>query len=427
MIKFDKDVLSALHKLESEGFETYAAGTCVRESLAGATVYDWDLITRAGIDDMKRLFPDSLVLSQARQIIRVDYTYEVERKDEDDNVTTNLEGAVLDIRNFEGEVEEFLRKQGFTIDAMADNPERSFIDPFEGREDIKKKLIRTIKDPDELFKAEPIRMLQAVRMAAELDFDLHKSVFDAITVNWRRLADHDADEIRPEFEMLLTADNAGKGLNMLAGTGLMPVIIGEDLARHMKSGEMKNFLKLCENIDKTMPVRMRRLGLFYTIFDKKRGLEAIERMKFDEESRGLLKDAMLEFINIQFLGDIKQFKKYVSELGMERYDYLHNLNKAQRIVYEQEVTKVDSRNYYMKEIVTNKEPLFAEDLCIDINDIMEAGITDDPEKAESILFMCLAPVHDDPKNNDRTYLLKMAKKYSKSKLASSTRYVTWLK
>ena len=97
------------------------------------------------------------------------------------------------------------------------------------------------------------------------------------------------------------------------------------------------------------------------------------------------------------------------------------------IGYDYPTLKVESRNIAMQQIVSGKEAVFVEDLVIDANDIMEAGITDDPEKAEKLLHSVVALVHKNPNNNHRETLLKYAKKYSKNKLAEQLRYVNWFK
>ena len=425
MIKFDKNVLLALKTLENEGFETYAAGDCVRDLVRGLPAYDWDLVTKASMDDLKRLFPKGEVIDEETQVMRIDFTYEVEGKDEDQ--PSQLEGAVLDIHHMEGGIEEETAKRGFTIDAMADNPERTFVDLYGGREDLKKKLVRTICDPDRMFKEEPIRMLEAVRLASEMGFDLQKDVYDGILANWRLLLNYDVNAIRVQLERLLVSDNAGKGLNMMGGTGLMAVILGEEVSSKMSTGDMQAFHTVCKNIDKTKPVRTRRLGLLYTALSKTRGLQAIERLNFDEKTKTHLVDGMNEIINIQFLTDDVAFKRYLYKFGMDRYNYLHNLSKAQRIVYDQPTHKVESRNYMMNMVQSKHEPVFVEDLVIDANDIMEAGITDVPEKAEELLDQVVAVVHKSAKNNERDLLLKMARKYSKNKFSAKTRYVKWIR
>ena len=422
MIKFDKDVLQALKTLEKAGFETFATGDCVRNLIRGVYAYDWDLVTAASAEDLEMLFPQGKFIDEEKKIMRVDYTYEVEETEDE---PTHIEGAIMDIHILDCTLEEELVKAPFTVQAMADNPDRRFVDPHGGREDMKRRLIRAIGDADQLFKTQPARMLEAVALAAEMDFDLHKDVFDGILRNWRLLLDYDRTVIRENLERILTTDHAGKGLKLMAESGLMAVIFGEEVSKKMSHNDMRSFETLCENIDKTRPVRLRRLGLLYTILNKKPGIEAIDRLEFSDEDKVYLYDAMTLMIDIQFLGEPVKFKRFLFEVGMDRYNYMHNLSKAQRIVYDQPTQRIESRNYALREIEENHEPVFVEDLVIDANDIMEAGITDDPARAEELLHSVCAIVHKNPLHNNRVRLLKAAAKYNKSKLAEQMRYIKW--
>ena len=213
----------------------------------------------------------------------------------------------------------------------------------------------------------------------------------------------------------------------MAESGLMSAVFGEEVAKRMNRTEMKDFSMLCENIDKTHQVRIRRLGLLYTVLGKKKAFKAIERMNFDEKTDKYLHDAAEQIHAINFLGDSVSFKRFLIKFGMEEYEYLHNLSKAQRIVYDQPSHKIESRNYQMSTIRTNNEPVFIEDLVIDENDLMEAGIADTPERAREILGYTTAVVHYKPKDNQRDILMKAAKKFSKSKFAVATRYVKWMR
>ena len=226
-------------------------------------------------------------------------------------------------------------------------------------------------------------------------------------------------------QQALYMQDAGKGLQTMAECGLMAVIYGEHVSRKMSHTDMKQFNVLCENVHKTHQNRLRRLGLLYTILNKKPGLEAIERLNYPAEDKQHLVDAMNHIIEINFLNEPKKFKRFLSELGKERYMYIHNLAKAQRIVFDYTTLKVESRNYALQEIAAGKEAVFVEDLVIDANDILAAGITDDPKRAEELLVSVLAPVHKNPRNNNRETLLKYAKRYSKSKLAEQMRYISW--
>lgn len=418
MIKFDKDVLQALKTLEKEGFETYAIGNCVTQTVRGVQTFDWDLTTKASAEELKAIFPQGKFIKADQSVMRVDFTHE-----EDGEET----GSIMDLHIITGPVEDELAKEVFTVQAMADNPDRRFVDPYDGRNDIKRGLIRTIGNADELFKKDPIRMMEAVALASEMSFDLQKDVFDGILSNWRLLLDYDVNPIRENLERVLTGESAGKGLKLMAESGLMAVVLGEEVSKKMSHNDMKMFEVLCENIQKTRPVTLRRMGLLYTCLGEKAGLAAIERLNFPPEEKVHLVDAMTYLIKIQFLSDPIKFKRFLYEIGMDRYNYLHNLGKAQRIVYDYTTLKVESRNIAMQQIVSGKEAVFVEDLVIDANDIMEAGITDDPEKAEKLLHSVVALVHKNPNNNHRETLLKYAKKYSKNKLAEQLRYVNWFK
>lgn len=432
MIKFDKDVLNALKALEKEGFETYAAGGCVRDHFLGLKVYDWDLYTRATLSDMQRILPQGKVFDEENQILRVDFTYEVPSKEEGE--PASIDGSIADIRHFDGPLEDVLRDMAFTVNAMADNPDRQFADPFGGRDDIKSKIIRTTTAADQLFARQPVRMMEAVRLAAENDFDLHKDIFEAIGANWRTLMEQvDSGDrevvraVRKEFEAIAASEFAGKGLRMLTGSGLMAVVWGEDIASRMSMTDTNAFKTVCENIDKTKQVTDRRLGLIYTALKEKKALAAIDRLQFGPKTKTHLVDGVKYHIDINFLNTDVEFKKFMYKVGRERYLYLHNLAKALRIVYDQPTSKVESRNYMLQKVTAGKEPIFAEDLVIDANDIMEAGITDDPARAQELLELVTALVHKNPVNNHRDVLLKYARKYHKNKLAAKMRYITWAK
>ena len=423
MLKYDKDVNEVMKKMDRAGAEVYAVGECVIQWACGMTPVEWDLVTRAALPELQELFPEGTVVDENEGIYRLDFTREEENKDGE----VDLAGSICDITPVKGTIEEELSGYGFTILAVGDNPGKPLLDPYGGMDDIRKKLVRTIRPARELFSDEPIRMMQAIRYVSEYGFDLHKDIYDAIVSCWRLLLDHPKEPIRRELEMILVGSNTGKALNMMADTGLMAAVFGEEVSRKMSSGEMQRFLEVCKNIDKLKPLRMRRLGIFYTVLDKKRGLEAIERMEWDEDTDEYLRSAQTDLLDVAFLNSALDLKKYIFENGWKKYNRLHNLTKAQRIIYDQSSIKIEARNEYMRQIRANNEPIFTDELVIDANDILEAGITDDPERAEELLKLIIAKVHMNPVNNHREVLLKLAKKYNKSKFSVATRYVKWMR
>lgn len=429
MIKLPKEISKVLKKLGDAGFEAYAMGCCVRDSILGKSPLDWDISTNARLDDMRAIFPEAKVLDKALHVIRMEYS----DAGGDGGITVDVSvfrdrspsngPASLEIL-FVTDLRRDLEGRDFTINAMADNPVKRFVDPFEGRQDIKEKLVRTIGDPATRFEEQPILMMRAIRTAAELDFDLPKQMHQAIVEKASLLENADIREIRSEFEAILTAEHAGKGLRMLAASDLIPMIVG-DMATKMTTRQVDLFNGLADGIDKTKKKLDRSLGLFFQCFEKE-GRNAIERLQYDGALYQHLIDALTQVEAVFFLADKMELKQYIASVGMDRYGYLHNLAKAQHLVYGKNDFKVENREHIMKEIEKNKEPLFVEDLAIDGNDIIEAGIADG-DKAGELLGMLVDVVHRYPNKNNREDLLIYAKKFKKSRLRSIFRKVKWLR
>ncbi len=426
MIKLPKEVHRVIKTLEGEGWDTYAVGGCVRDSLLGLAPTDWDLATRAEMEEILRLLPEAEILSEKYHVVRIPLD-----GGNIDIVTFRKEGPYSDRRRPDWTervetIEEDLIRRDFTINAIADNPERPIVDPFGGREDLKNRLIRCVGEPEQRFKEDPLRMLRAVRLASELGFDLHKSVYEAIVACRDLAAELSKDRIRWEFQRLINGEHAGKGLRMLMGTGLLSLVIGEDLAGRMGRRELDNFETLAENIHKTMRVPERRLGLFYTALEETRALKALAHLEYSGKMDQCLKDAVLLTQQVYFLSNKYDLKRFLVRHGMERYEYIHNLTKAQRIVYDYDEHKIMARTVILEDIYKFREPIFIEDLAISGQDLLDAGIAEG-EKIGKILLMLVDVVHMKPNLNTREQLLKYAKSFSKSRISAATRNIRFIK
>lgn len=445
MIKIPKEVKRIMKTLEDRQFKAYAVGGCVRDCLAGLKPYDWDVATSAGFGDLTELFPDAKVISEKYSVVRLEFIDEVYDREGD---FVGEEGVIVDIATFrksnvksgaaQGDgrgaaevefaetVEDDLPRRDFTMNALADNG-YELVDPFGGREDIKNRLVKTIGDPAASFRDDPVRMLRAIRHAAELDFDLTQSVYEAICANYRLLEKISIDRFRNEFVNILNASNAGKGLSLLMDTGIINLILGDDVVKRLTRREKNDLVILSQNIDRSKQVPERRLGLFYITMDKKKAMPSIEKFNFDSKTRQHLIDAVSDMPKLYFASTKELLKKFIYERGMERYNYLANLEKAQRIVFDYDSeTKIKSKMYLLEEIHALNEPIFVEDLAIDGNDLIEAGICEADEVGR-ILSMVVERTHIKPNLNKRSELLKLAKLYKKSKVAAATRGVKWLR
>jgi hypothetical protein len=115
------------------------------------------------------------------------------------------------------------------------------------------------------------------------------------------------------------------------------------------------------------------MGLFYQIFHGKRILQAATMLPHSKEHLIHFQDQMEFMDKVYFLRTKEELKRFIAKVGMERYMYLHNLSKAQRLVYDLPEDKIMAREIQMTDIKSNKEPIFVEDLAIDGNDLLQAG------------------------------------------------------
>lgn len=429
MIKLPKEVSRIMKTLESKGYEVYAVGGCVRDSLLGKNPLDFDLATNAALDEMKALFPEAKVISEKYSVIRFDYC---DQNNEDEGIIVDLaafriDGEYSDYRRpdeviFTDSIEEDLTRRDFTVNAMADNPQKTLLDPYGGRDDLKKKLICTVGDPQIRFREDPLRMLRAVRFAAQLDFDLHKSIYEAVSECSDLLEHISKDAIRSEFEKIIVTENTGKGLQLLANCGLMRHIVGEDIAGKLNRREMDNLQGLIDGIDNTFRVLERRLGVFYSCFENKRAEQAVEFLGFDNKTKEMMLDAIHLRDTIFFFSNEVDLKDFLARYGRERYDYLHNLAKASCLIYDRSNIKIQSRNLMMKKIEDAGDPIYVEDLAINGQDIINEGIAEG-KKVGELLLMLTDVVHRKPKENTREALLGYARKYSKNKFAAAVRNI----
>jgi len=435
LVKLPKEVGKLLARLSEAGYEAYVVGDCVRDSVLGRKPFAWDLSTNASLEQLKEVFPEAAVLSEKFGVIRLEYIDEILDKDGD---VVGETGIIADIGTYRSEgkyengrptevafvetIQEDLARKDFTINAIADSQQR-FIDMYEGREDLRKKLIRTIKPADECFKEDPVRMLRAIRLAAELQFDLHRSVHEAILANAELLENVSKNKVRDEFTMLINAVDAGKGLKMLIDMDLLWVVLGRGM--RLSGREKSDLAELCRGINLSQQVEERRLGLFFTCIDRKKIRPVIEGLNFDEETETLLLDAVNDLPKFYFINNKTSLKQFLYQKGWDRYNYLTNMEKAQRIVfgYDSE-TKIKSKMYMLEEVLNKKEAIFLEDLVVDANDLVEAGACP-PERAEKILSMLMDEIHTHPLRNTRKDLLRLAEMYNKNKFAAMLRGVKW--
>jgi tRNA nucleotidyltransferase (CCA-adding enzyme) len=413
MVKLPKEILKIIRTVEEKGYDVYIVGGSIRDMLIGVEPDDWDLASNGPPEAIVQLFPGdgggtvSDLKGIKYGVITVhegELTAEIAAFRKDGNYTDHRRPDEV---VFTDKIEEDLSRRDFTINAMAFHPQKGLIDPFGGQKDIKERLIRTLGEPDKRFSEDPLRMLRAIRLAGQLDFDLQMDTFMGIQKNACLLEEISMDRRRVELERLLLSKNAGKALRMLVSSNAIKGVLGDcyPVKGRMDNGDLE---VLIQNIDKSRRDADLRLALLLLCFQKQKALRIIDEMNLGKERTKLQKSAQNLLMDLYFAADKYSLKRFIYINGEDVYEFLSSLCKQQREVYETPGFRIESRYYLLDDMKKGKEPIFLEDLAIDGNDLLEAGIVEG-EKVGEMLKMLLDTAHRFPGLNTKPKLLKKAK------------------
>ena len=204
-ISIPENILKALDLLNTNGFEAYVVGGCVRDAYLHKVPNDWDITTSAAPEEMKKVFSDFRVIETGIK----HGTLSVIINNELLEITTmRVDGDYTDNRHpdsveFTCDIHKDLSRRDFTVNAMAYNPEVGLVDPFDGRGDIDKKIIRCVGNPDRRFNEDALRIMRALRFSCTLDFDIAPETAESILKNKNLLNNVAKERIRVEFLKLL--------------------------------------------------------------------------------------------------------------------------------------------------------------------------------------------------------------------------------
>lgn len=216
-----KNVDIAINLLQSAGFEAYAVGGCVRDSLLGKTPNDWDITTSAKPEDMKSVFADFHCIDTGIKHGTVTVVIDGEPLE----ITTfRLDGEYEDNRHpksvtFTSNLGADLGRRDFTVNAMAYSKKTGTVDLFGGQNDLKNKIIRCVGDPDRRFNEDALRILRALRFASALDFEIEEKTAQSLLKNRALLGNISEERIAKELLKLV----CGKGAKRIL-TDFAPVL-----------------------------------------------------------------------------------------------------------------------------------------------------------------------------------------------------------
>lgn len=406
MIKLPTEIAHMIKTIEDAGYEAYAVGGCVRDSILGRHPEDWDLTSNASRDALEALFPGASIVNKKLGVMRIR-----EKGMTADLAAYRIDGEYKDYRRpetviFTEEIGEDLRRRDFTMNAIAVSPDRGVVDPFRGMEDIQRKLIRGIGDPGVRFEEDALRILRAVRFAAQLDFSIEAETLRAMKDKADLLYYISSERIREEFAKTVTSANSGKGLRLALETGVITYVFGGEAMKNVTGRDIGRLVRMADRIDRTEPELRVRLAMVYQCLEKESAFAAIEWLGYSNELKKLLRYAVSLTDELDGITDKAELKRFMNRVGSAYYQYLADLSEQRLRAYRPD-ERCRFREQLHREIQIAKEPVFLKDMAVNGDDLRNAGIKEGAEIGR-ILKLLLETVHQTPENNTRDLLLKIA-------------------
>ncbi len=445
-----KEVKNIIDSLKKAGFEAYIVGGCVRDFLRGVEPADWDVTTNAKPEEIQKVFPDSFYENKFLTVTAKTGSAKIS---EIEITTYRLEAKYSDKRHpdevkYAEKLEDDLSRRDFTVNAMAlrlgSGQAREVIDLFEGKKDLKDKIIKTVGSAEDRFGEDALRMLRAVRFATTLNFKIEEKTASAIKKNSIWLEAISKERIRDEFVKIIMAGRAAEGIELLRELNLLKYIVSELLenygvsqSKHHKFDCYQHAVKSLEYAAKkgfNMHVRLAALfhdiakpkvkvgegenAIFYNheIVGAKMTFQILSRLKFpkkDVEKIYKLVRFHLFYYNVDEVS-ASSVRRLVKNVGSENMEELLQVRQADRIgsgVPKAEPYKLRHLKYLIEKV--SRDPISVKMLEVNGEDVMKIlGIKPGP-KVGWALDVLLGYVLDDPKKNTKEFLEKEVAKLGK--------------
>ncbi len=444
VIKIPTQVNRALEILCGGGHSAFIVGGAVRNILMGIPVHDWDIASSALPNETLELFKDYRTVETGLKhgtvtVIIDGMSLEI--------TTFRIENGYSDNRHpdsvdFTRRIDEDLSRRDFTVNAIAYSPQAGFVDPFGGREDINRGVIRCVGEADRRFGEDALRILRALRFAAVLGFEIDPETAKSIKKNYRLLANISVERIFTELSKLLCGKNAGKILREYKEVifYILPELAPTDgctqsherhvfdvwghtvaAVEHIPPEPALRFAMLFHDAGKPKCKTTDENGVdhFYSHGkeSKKIAFDAMTRLKTSNKFREHV-CKLVEYHD--FLPDKiskKTYKKYIARLGIDTVKELFLVREAdvsaQNPKFLKESLAENEIGKKTLEEIENENACFKiSDLAVNGKDLAEAGITPSPAMGE-ILTALLDEVMEDKLENNKELLIERAKQLAK--------------
>ncbi len=443
IISVPNKVQYILEALQEHNHEAFIVGGCVRDCIRGKVPSDWDIATNALPGEVKQIFPRTFDtgIKHGTVTVMVDgCCYEV--------TTYRVDGEYTDYRkpesvSFTSSIQEDLARRDFTINAIAYNPINGIVDPFDGIEDIRGEVIRTVGNPDKRFGEDALRMLRAVRFSAQLGFSIDKNTLDSIGKNCSLIENISAERIRDELTKILMSDNPFR-FSLLKDTGLIKYTLPEfepsfttiqnnpyhayDVAVHtlhsvanIEKDKILRWAMLFHDMGKPGVKTTDDKGIdhFYNHqqLSVKLARAAMLRLRFDKKSmeRILL---LVRCHDMHIKAEPGSVRKAICKVGEDAFEDLLKVIEADKKAQNPKLLEERSRKFrrlweIYNEVKKKGQCTSLKTLAINGDDLIAAGVAPG-RKIKELLDNLLEKVIEEPELNNRETLLKLLSQHHRS-------------
>lgn len=436
-------------KILDAGFDAYLVGGCVRDLILKKIPKDWDITTNAKPEEILKIFGDKAFYENVFGTVGVK-TYSQDSTLAVIEITTfRLEGKYSDRRHpdelaFAEKVEDDLKRRDFTINALALDKNYEVIDIFDGLKDLKNKIIRTVGGPEDRFREDALRMMRAIRLAVELDFEIDEKTFSVIKKLANLTQFISRERVRDELARILMQRNAMAGIELLRQANLLIEIMPELMQgfkveqnkHHRYDVYMHSILSLDYAAKQNYSLEIRLAALLHDIAKPltKQG-EYPDATFYNHEIIGarLVKNILmrLKFSNKTIKSVVHLVRQHmfylevdkvtasavrrlIRRVGEENLEDLFKAREADRIgsgVPKAMPYRLRYLKYLIKKV--SVKPITPQMLKVKGDDVMEILKIQSGPRVGWVLKALLEEALDEPKKNNRKYLLKRIKELGK--------------
>lgn len=449
-------VIKTIEVLEKAGFETHVVGGPIRDMLTGKPVTNWDFTSKATPEQIQKIFPESFYDNRfgtvgitAEELVNQFKlkNYPLKKvhltKESVFEITTfRTEGKYSDKRRPDkvswGEtLKEDLKRRDFTINAMALTTDTKIIDPFKGREDLKNKIVRAVGDPNKRFDEDALRMMRAIRIAAQLGLTIEEATLKAINRQAKNLQYVSQERIRDELLKILVSDYPTDGIKLLYTSNLLTHVLPElipmrqvkQAGHHTKDvwNHSLDALAACPSPnpivklatllhDVGKPIAYRQIKGKITFY----GHEVVGARIVNKIAKRLhlsKKDGQLLWTLVRyhmFAYDPKMtdaaIRRFITRVGLININEMIMLRIGDRVGGGSQATSWRLREFQERIGQVLYTPMQITDLKVNGRDIMKTLKIKSSPKVGKVLKKLFEEVIEDSQKNERKYLLGKIKK-----------------